>query len=251
MTWYDSDFKQRQPIALDALTGDGSVQTKELQFTVPSEWDLFWNNIRSDMFDVVPVDVNGDLLPFKRSSANFSTRTLTIQVQAHDCKTQAINFIYLYFQNASASNLATSFSVSSPITGYIDLSRAGGFVVKNGLNQPATQMPIKSFMKSTDDVIDVYFSTAGLFRKMASPYNSRLGYEGISYVSVQSLDNTGTDSSARYDEDKTRFINGYVKARTKAGSDGTDYAFMVTVATSIGQVIDIRCLIQVRNQLPE
>ena len=85
---------------------------------------------------------------------------------------------------------------------------------------------------------------------MLSPYAQRIDFEGISYVTVQSLDSSGTDSSARYEFADTRFIDGFIKARAKAGSDGVDYAFMVTVTTTTGQAIDIRCLVQVRNQLP-
>lgn len=256
MTWYDSAYKQRQPIAIDALTGDGSQQNKDITVTIPKEWDLFWDNIRADagfqMFDVVPVDVDGNLLSFERAAgADITTRTLVINIDNHSVKTQAINFIYLYYQNPNQnSDPSSTVTISSAINGYIELSQAGGFVVRQPLNRPATQTPLQSIVKSTDDIIDVYFSTAGLFRSLASPYASRTDFEGIGHVTVQSLDSSGTDSSARYEFADTRFIPGFVRARTKGGSDGVDYAFMITITTTAGQSIDIRCLVQVRNQLP-
>lgn len=85
---------------------------------------------------------------------------------------------------------------------------------------------------------------------MLSPYADRIDFEGIEYVTVQSLDSSGSDSSARYEEGDTRFIDGFVKARAKGGTDGEDYAFMITVTTTTDQVIDVRCLVQVRDQLP-
>lgn len=251
MTWYDDNYKQRQPIAIDALSGDGSVQVKDITLTIPKTWDIFWDNIRSDMFDVVPVDVEGNLLTFKRASATLSTRTLVIEIDNYSVKTQAINQIFLYFQNPDqSSDPASSFTASSAINAYIDISQAGGFIVRQPLNRPPTQSPLQAITKSTGDVIDVFFSVAGLFRSMSSPYANRIDYENIIYVTVQSLDSSGTDSSARYEFADTRFIDGFVKARTKAGSDGEDYAFMITVTTNTDQVIDIRCLVQVRNQLP-
>ena len=251
MTWYDDNYKQRQPIAIDALSGDGSVQVKDITLTIPKTWDIFWDNIRSDMFDVVPVDVEGNLLTFKRASATLSTRTLVIEIDNYSVKTQAINQIFLYFQNPDqSSDPASSFTASSAISAYIDISQAGGFIVRQPLNRPPTQSPLQAITKSTGDVIDVFFSVAGLFRSMSSPYANRIDYENIIYVTVQSLDSSGTDSSARYEFADTRFIDGFVKARTKAGSDGEDYAFMITVTTNTDQVIDIRCLVQVRNQLP-
>ena len=251
MTWYDDNYKQRQPIAIDALSGDGSVQVKDITLTIPKTWDIFWDNIRSDMFDVVPVDVEGNLLTFKRASATLSTRTLVIEIDNYSVKTQAINQIFLYFQNPDqSSDPASSFTASSAINAYIDISQAGGFIVRQPLNRPQTQSPLQAITKSTGDVIDVFFSVAGLFRSMSSPYANRIDYENIIYVTVQSLDSSGTDSSARYEFADTRFIDGFVKARTKAGSDGEDYAFMITVTTNTDQFIDIRCLVQVRNQLP-
>ena len=252
MTWYDSNYKQRQPVAIDATVGDGSVTTKGITLTIPKKWDLFWDNIRSDMFDVVPVSVDGTLLSFERATgANLSTRTLVIRIDAHSVTTQTINFIYLYYQNPDQSiDPSSTVTITGAINAYIDISKAGGFIVRQPLNRPATQEPLQSIVKSSDDVIDVYFSVAGLFRSMASPFAQRTDFEGISHVTVKSLDSSGTDSSSRYTLEDTRFIDGFVKARTKAGSDGTDYAFMITITTTTGQVIDIRCLVQVRNQLP-
>ena len=62
MTWYDANYKPRQPVAIDALAGDGSVQTKDVTLTIPKSWDVFWDNIRSDLFDVVPVSVDLSLI---------------------------------------------------------------------------------------------------------------------------------------------------------------------------------------------
>ena len=252
MTWYDDNYKQRQPIAIDALTGDGSVGAKDITLTIPKKWDTFWQNIRSDMVDVVPVDVDGNLLSFERAAgADLATRTLVINIDNYSVKTQAINQIFLYFQNPDQSSDPSSVVTSaSAIDAYIDISQPGGFIVQQSLNRPPTGTPLQAITKSTDDVLDVFFSVAGLFRSMASPYANRTDYEGISYVTVQSLDSTGTDNSARYEEADTRFLPGFIKARTKAGTDDTDYAFMVTITTSTDQVIDIRCLVQVRNQLP-
>ena len=123
MTWYDSNYKQRQPIAVDALAGDGSVATKDITITIPKTWDLFWDNIRSDFFDIVPVNVDGDLLSFERAAgANLSTRTLVINIDDVSVKTQAINFIYLYFQNPDqSSDPSSSVTIASAIDGYIDI----------------------------------------------------------------------------------------------------------------------------------
>jgi len=253
MTWYDNDFKQRQPIAVDAsATGSGAVEAKDIEIEVPDDWDLFWDNIRSDFFDVVVVDVNGNLLDFKRKTgANYSTRTLTLQVDDFSTKTQAVNFIYVYFQNPDqTTDLSATFDVSGPLDGHIDLSRPSALLVSQPLQRPPSSEPQTAFVKASTDAIDIFFATSGLFNLRANPYNGRLGLEGISYVNAQSLDSSGTNDTARYDETNIRFINGYVRIRAKGGSDDTDYALVCRITTTNFQQIDIRCLIQVRDQLP-
>jgi hypothetical protein len=81
MTWYDSNFKYRQRVAVYATGGSGVPATVDAEFLVPSDWDHFWTNIRSDMFDAVATSSKGQVLTFARKAgANYSTRTLSIQV---------------------------------------------------------------------------------------------------------------------------------------------------------------------------
>jgi hypothetical protein len=74
--------------------------------------------------------------------------------------------------------------------------------------------------------------------------------EGIEHVVIQSFDSSGSNDDARFDESKTRFIEGFVKVRARAGSNNTDYALVCRITTTETQQIDIRCLIQTRDQLP-
>ncbi len=111
-------------------------------------------------------------------------------------------------------------------------------------------MPQTAFVKASTDEIDIYFAVDNLLGARSAKYNGRLLYEGIDYVNVLSLDSSGTNDTARYDEGQTRFVGGYVRVRAKAGSDATDYALVCRIVTTETQQIDIRCLIQVRDQLP-
>lgn len=252
-TWFDDNFKQRQAVAIDAsATGDGTVLPRDIQITIPSDWDLFWENIRSDMYDVIAVDPDGNFLDFGRGSgANYSNRTLVIEVDGYNLTTLSIPMIYIYFQNPDQSSDPTkAVTISSAINGYIDLSRPSGLLVSQPLQRPPTSEPQTAFVKASTDEIDVYFAVSNLFTSRANPYNLRLGLEDIDHIKVQSLDNTGTNDTARYDITKTRFIDGFVRVRSTGGSDSTDYALVCRVITTQEQQIDIRCLIQVRDQLP-
>jgi hypothetical protein len=253
MTWYDSNWKQRKPIAIDSsATGDGSTTNKDFEVQIPIDWDLFWDNIRSDFFDVIVADVEGTILSFARKAgANYANRTLTLQIDDLLVKTLSVNQVYVYFQNPDQSaDLAVSVTIVAPLTGYIDLSRPSGLLVSQPLQRPATTEPQTAFVKSSTDKLDIYFAVGNLFNIRANPYNSRLILEDVLYINVFSLDSGGNNETGRYDETKTRFIDGFVRVRTIAGNDNNDYALICRVVTSEEQQIDIRCLVQVRDQLP-
>ena len=253
MTWYSESYKQRQPVAVDASsTGSGAVTPVDITIEIPPDWDLFWENIRSDFFDVVVVDNEGQLLTFDRAAgANFANRVLTLEVNAYRLTTQTVALIYVYFQNPSeSSDLATTFTPSSALTGHIDLSRPTGLLVTQPLQRPPSSEPQTSFVKASTDQIDIYFAVSNLFGLRASSYNSRFGMEGVEHVVIQSFDSSGSNDDARFDESKTRFIEGFVKVRARAGSNNTDYALVCRITTTETQQIDIRCLIQTRDQLP-
>ena len=139
MTWYDSSFKQRKPIAVDASdTGAGADENRDIEIVIPNDWDLFWDNIRSDMFDVVVTNNAGDVLTFKRKAgADYSTRSLTLQVDEVSTKTQAVNRIFVYFQNPNqTTDLSVDVTMTTPLSGYIDLSRPSALLVSQPLQRP-------------------------------------------------------------------------------------------------------------------
>jgi len=255
MTWYNESWKQRQPVAVDiSATGSGSISPLDITIAIPPDWDLFWENIRSDFFDVIVVGTQGELLTFDRAAgANYANRVLELEVDNYPMTTQTVSLVYIYFQNPSqSSDLATPFTPapSSTVIGYIDLSRPTGLLVSQPLQRPPSTEPQTSFVKSTTDEIDIYFAVSNLFNLRASSYNSRFSMEGIEHVVVQSLDASGSNDNARFDATKTRFIDGFVKIRAKAGANNTDYALVCRLTTTETQQIDIRCLIQTRDQLP-
>ncbi len=253
MTWYDSNWKQRQAVAVDAVSTVGDVKApQDFEIPIPDDWDLFWDNIRSDFFDVIAVDPEGNLLNFSRKSgADYANRVLTLEVDGYNTKGQSVVKVFVYFQNPDqTSDLAVSTTIASPLNAFIELSRPTALTVSQPLLRPPTTVPQTAFVKASTDEIDIYFAVDNILGGRAAKYNGRLLYEGIDYVNVLSLDSSGTNSTARYDEGRTRFVGSYVRVRSKGGSADTDYALVCRIVTTEQQQIDIRCLIQVRDQLP-
>jgi len=253
MTWYDPNWKQRQAIAIDATgTADSTVTARDSEVSIPADWDLFWDNIRSDFYDVIVVDPRGQLLNFSRAvGADYANRVLTLEIDGYATKGQSVVQIYVYFGNPDqSSDLAVSTTITGALNAFVELARPTAFLVSQPLLRPAVSAPQVAFVKATTDEIDVYFAVNNLFGDRSAKYNNRLLYEGIDYVNVLSLDSSGTNDTGRYDEGQTRFIAGHVRVRAKGGSDNTDYALVCRIYTTETQQIDIRCLIQVRDQLP-
>ncbi len=78
MTWYKGKFlKERMPIAIDtSLVASGSVQ---FEITIPTYWDDFWENVRSDGFDVSHGDQNGLIMTFQRVIMEYKHKSRIIQ----------------------------------------------------------------------------------------------------------------------------------------------------------------------------
>jgi len=253
MTWYDADYRRRQIVAIDATGGSGTTATIDAEFLVPSDWDDFWDNIRSDFNDVVVTNSEGNLVNFARKAgANYSTRTLTLQIDGLQIKNDdsfAVAYVY-FFQPTEATDHSTSVTISSIKTGHIMLSSPHSRVVSQPASQSALDSPIQSFVKASTDEIHVFFIVNSNLAKRISPFNERNDEEGIDYVQVKSFDSSGADASARYDEASTRFGNGFVRATYKAGDNGTDYAIAIEVSTTLGQLYQIRAILRVKNLLP-
>ena len=149
--WYNTSWKMRRPVAVTALGGATGSGPVDVEINIPADWDDFWENVNSNMYDVVPVTADGTLIPFKRSappgtSPSYSDRRLTIECDALTVASQdAVSFIYIYWLNSGASDQATSPTIGSPKMGYIFLGMPAGRVVQVLPNRATSEAPQTSF----------------------------------------------------------------------------------------------------------
>lgn len=253
MTWYNKDYRRRQIVGVDCTGGTGTTATVDVEFEVPSDWDDFWDNIRSDFKDVVVTDMFGEEVSFARKSgANYSNRVLVLQVDGLSIKNDdSIQVLYVYFYNPDETvDSSTSVTITSAKTGHIMLSAPHTRVVQAGGSSSALDVPLQSFIKSSNEEIHVFWVLGNNLAKRLTPYNERNDEEGIEHVQVYSYDSSGTNATERYDERETRLGNGFVRTTYKAGSSGTDYAIAIEVKTSLGQVLENRAILRVIDLLP-
>ena len=256
MTWYNSNWKRRYPITVNVLGGAETSGSHDIQIIFPSDWDDFWNNIRSDGFDIILTDSLGTLQTFHRTTFNFANRQLTLSGQNVTFANQnSVNLVYVYFNNPDqSSDLQSAFVPSTPKSGKIYLNAPANRIVTQPSQRTGTTTPNFVFQKTSDDEIYIWFRVASLLGSRISPYNEKLDFESLDFVKIQSLDSTGTNDTNRYNDTLTAFIPGYVGVLVKAGSNNTDYTVVCEIRTvasgPFNQTISLRCLLQIRNLLP-
>ena len=252
--WFNENYSFRVPIALDFSAVGAVPATIDIEVDIPAAWDLFWTSIRSDMLDVVVTDSDSDVAAFNFKAGYSSvTRTLTLQIDAVTVGTaNSIQNYFLYFGYADeATDRKVAVTISTPDKGFIWLGAPYGRVVAPLSSRAASNQPQTVFTKSTLEEIDIFFNVGSLLAPRIDQYNKRMVFEDIEEIIVRSYDAAGSSSDSRYDLAETRFITGFVKVRSKGGSNNTDYALSLQITTTEKEIYDIRCLIKVKNLLPE
>tara|TARA_Y100000593_G_C4316156_1_gene340968 strand:+ start:1678 stop:2454 length:777 start_codon:yes stop_codon:yes gene_type:complete len=257
MSWYNSNWKDRYPVAVEVLggAGGGSATNEDIEVIIPSDWDHFWNNIRADGFDIILTTPGGTLLTFKRVTFHGPNRLCTLQADNVPIgNNDSINLVYLYYNNPDqSSDLASVFTGSSLKPGKIVLTRPSSNAINSLSVEPGTVLPVASFQKTIQEEIYIWFRVGSILSRRISTNNDHLTSEEISYVKVTSLDSAGADDATRYSEASTRFIPGWVGVKALAGANNTDYTLaleIVTTATNFSQKYSSRALIRVRELLP-
>ena len=255
MSWADSAFKYRIPISVPVFTvGGGGATNVDVELTIPPDWDLFWNAILSNFYDIQIYTANGESsINYQRQSgASYANRQLVLEIEQAAIDDQSsTSLFWLYFGDAAASSDPTSaFTPSSPKTGYVWIGRPVN-VVKNVIAQAGRTIPEVTFTKEAAAAFDIWFDLRPLLAAYIDPFNNRLSYETIKRVQPKSLDSSGTDSDARYAQDDMYFIAGYANIRIKGGSSGSDYAVGLDIYTTTNQIFTVRALLKVQNLLPQ
>ena len=251
MSWYSSDYSYRWPIAIDILGGGGTSGTYTGSIILPGQWDAFWTKIRSNAFDAILVDTAGAVMDFERQDFNYANKTLTINFDSFAVtNNDAINLVWLYWGYSLAADQETSVTLSSPKSGYVWLGKPKNMVVNSTQFNAGASSPLASYTKNDATKSYIWFNVQALLANRLSTYNKFLSLEQIKHVQVSVLNSSGVDQVSMYDENKTRFIPGFVGAYVQAGTNNTDYTVQIKVYTDLNQEFALRALLQIRNMLP-
>ena len=250
MSWYNADFKRRLPLVIDtSTTGKGTI---EFSFVVPTDYDDFWENVRTDGFDVVLTNKQGGIFTFERFAWNKTTRLSLFRVAGFSMSEgNVMHVIYIYWDNPDqSSDLSTTVSTTSPKTTLSYLGAPFQNIVNVGSNQGLSTVPTTIIQKDLDEKIDIWFPISHLLAPRSLPYNQRLDFKAIDYIDVQVLNSSGVNQASMYALGETRIIAGWIRVRVQAGANNTDYVVRAMIYSSDAEVFIIPCLLQVRQLLP-
>jgi len=249
VSWYDSNWLRRWPIAVDKLTaGTAAI---DLTIDVPSDLEPLWANCQSNGFDLVLCGADGTtLLTYHRKTWNYSGRAATLEVQswtppAADC----MALLWLYFEHASdaAADQTASFTASGPRSGYIEASCPRGPRIKVSAEQPGAVRPRRQLSKTSNETILPWFDLGKTLFDRCTKYNGHIVDEEISYVQQQVL-KAAADQAGEYDETEIRFHGrDLIRAYVTAGTDGEDRTVRLSVGTTEGRVLDPRFWLKIRD----
>ena len=249
MTWYSSNWKRRMPIALNtSLTSSGSFI---FSMGIDSTFDDFWNNVRSDGFDAVIIDQNGNTpIPFERQSWNFSGKTAAFRGNYGAVKAaNVIHQAWLYWDNPDQSSDLATTGLTATVAGYIYLGAPFKNVVNLASQSGLSTVPTTIIQKDPDEKIDIWFPISQLLAPRSLPSEEKLDYKLVDYYNFEVLDSAGS-SQPMVTLGETRAINGWVKCRISGGSVNTDYVVRCIVQNTDLEKFIMSCLLQVRKLLP-
>jgi len=250
MSWYDDNYSRRMPITVDGSGHTGA--NAQVQFNVPSDWDDFWDNIRSDGNDIVVTDKSGDALVQFEKGFNYSNRSLSINVfQITTTEESSMHLMYIYWDYPEeTTDHETPVTIVTALTGYIYLGSPFGNIVNVGNKSSLSTVPTTIIQKDPSEKIDIWFSYAQLLAPRSLPYNERLDFKGIESFEIEVLNSGGTDQTAMYALNESRAINNWVRTRIQAGSDDTDYVVRLIIKSTDSEIFVLSTLLQVRKLLP-
>lgn len=235
--WYDRNFSNRLPVALDgSATAAGTVDATIALTGLAAE---FWATIQADGDDVRACDAAGTgSIDYDLESFNYSAKTVTIELDAltHHV-TNTITVAWIYFGDADAGNLEDGITTSSPLTGYTLFTGPGAEPIYDLGSLAGATTPTQRRQKRSTETLFLWFRV-GPFGDLAYPYEERgLPPEGPRSLSMTTpIGITAPTSAIRLYQAANNEI--FARVTVSGGTSPNDYDLVLTVVTTEGRTLN-------------
>lgn len=257
MSWYQlgaNPWQFRRIISVDNTAGTPGAAIDVTHVLQPDD-DEFWNNVQSSGQDVRVCDTDGrTLLTYDLDSFSTSTRSGTIEVDNWNPPGVKMSALYVYFGNGSASTAVSSFSPSSPKTGYLEIGRPTARIFRVRPERAGDTKARSQFVKGAHESVYVDFDFSAVLERAMVPGRGRMVWEEIAYISSTTVEAAGVDQAAMHVAANDRIVDfGRVRVWVTGGSSGTTYTVVCKIVTArpgqtpSGRTLEARARLYVQN----
>lgn len=103
--WYDSNYKNRLKVTIDHTKVVSDLVDFPFLITESNIPDNFWNNVQSDGSDILVTKSDGISVLYRELVyINISTKKIELWINSYALSSSSDTVIYIYFNNASATN---------------------------------------------------------------------------------------------------------------------------------------------------
>lgn len=234
MGWYQEPsttirWRRRVPITVVTTNTDTS---RNVTVEIPEGWDDFWTAIDTDGFSLRVTTADGVTKATYNATIVKSARFGSLDIGSVGLPGVADRAVLLwlyYMPTDTADDSSGSPSISSQLTGRIDLGRPDPqWIRRIRPNPPGQTVPDATVSKATTGSTFVWLDFTDVLQPARSGYYGRTRWEEPAVGSAIVYDDTGTADATMTTPADMRWVawsDGgaeriYLKMRLKAGSDG-------------------------------
>lgn len=259
MAWF-SGWSYRQAITVD-MSGKSGAGTNDMQVTIPTTWEHFWDTIDSSGNEIRVCSADGTTeLAYEWKTITKATKTGVLDVDdVAYSNAPSVVMVFLYYGKSGASDGSTVFSLTAQVTGYIELLE-GYNTIRAASETPGALVPRVSVPLTKDAKLAVSISLEGVLRGVCSTQGKRTLGEEVQEIMVALNDTDDALVSGPVVNTETRInscrrqvcqtLTTFIDGADQGVSDATDYVLSVIVYTSNSRTINIRVGVRVNDVRP-
>ncbi len=261
-------------VTIDATALAGTADTdgtSDAQVVLPATLTHLWAVLNGSTDEILVTQADGVTeLAYKLTDKLFTgaaavaDRNVGIQVQAvpirygTDGKGRLQRF-RIYYGLSGYTQSLTAFTASSPLTGTIELGAApqSARTIVVGPSPPGATLAPATLAKTSEESLYVWLDVSAFLAKRTRPYAKSLAYEEVlellndaETAGMREISG-GTTTRTMVDVEKcsvtTLGRRTWIKVYVTGGTDGTDYALIIPFRTTLGQTLQARFRVQVRD----
>lgn len=248
------EWGYRIPVAVDDEAGTPGAT--DVTITIPPDFDLFWNNVRSAGEDIRLVAANGEtaVATWEFDPAfSTSTRTCTIVADAATSGSSGVSILWVYWKRDTVATAAGSFVAGATHSGITIVSSYASDVVFSWSREaPNVNAARPAFQKTADERVVVAIAYRGILAKRVAPYGGGNEDEEPATIDYAVYDDTSAQA-AMVETGSTRIDEQFIYLIVKAGTNGTTYTLRVTMTTTsrsntgLNRTLEFSATVRVKN----